>query len=1673
MVSAPLRRCVLLSVAATALLGAPVRDAEAQCTVSAPQQFLSNPSPYPRFRTAGYVNSLGLYKDQSGIQRMLSIDNYGYYIFNLADPSSPSYMSQLDIEQTVPRVGDTFSILGSLATAPDGSRALVTTGHTAENGVLLMKGNSSAFVYGGDFKPKEARAVVLDQNGSKWWGYALKDQYLYVADVSSFWTGNPSTKPNSVPSSFYDIGPVVPRSASVANHLIVFAVGSSGIRVADARNPGSGSFPIYSVSATTLGFGAGTSVERVSSTVHPNGTVYIVAEGVINGNQTAGFVMGTLSSDGSSFSRKGNLWMPPSPYSGTGSITSASRPALVSDSSNGEVWAFVWGGSAASRFKLFGLSLKEWEGSGSPSDLTPNASYQSSDSWATIATTEPLKVGSTIYLYVGATNSGQALTVSCTSQNSPPTATISVTNVSDGDTVFVGDSLRVHAAVAPAPSSSQLADWAFDFNYHSNEGSGSTYPILQTPDRTQSAASSQPFSNELVIGPCDPRTGGALASGAGCWASVLGDFASTAEGAVQPLRFAMEARNGFGSSSLRTFTINWKIPKARFTPVAVLNGGQLSDASEGSPRSDGAGFRWYFGETPGSTAVVEDVGCRDKRTCTHPFNNGKGKYKAWIQAAYSNGFVTAGVPASSASLRDVDVQDVVLGVTGASASVTRTGSATSIPLKVTKTASGSINDCPASGSPYAYSICKTTDSACASASSATYLPLTVDGSGNAPISFLFPENGDYYLRVKYTYGTGSCTSPLSESWKPGLESDPTAFKISATDVVTVPSIYLAGLNGSQEYPLCALYCSGGKFSVSPGQTIVVYAYVNGVVDPNPPPGLSWSFGSAGSPSPSSGNGQGVRFSYSTAATTATITMQGYPQTYTFLGKVSGTTPPPPTGLSVTASANPNPGTVNQAVSFTAAASGGTSPYTYSWNFTDGATSNQQNPSHSYSATGSYSVVCTATDQTGAQASRTVFLTVNPVAAPTLAVALTDTQTGTGLFAYQGKFQAASGQSITFTARLGESLASNVIWVFGDGQQSAANPATYVYTNTTASDKTFNGSISNGGSTINFAVLVTKAVNQNPTGAYTYRYVDTSAVDIAKVDASKAVRFTASEDADSYDWDFGDSSLHGTTKSVDHTFPATGGAYRVALKEVKAGTTYTTASPVTFTIPAPPEPPRWMLVGMASTEGQGGAYWRSDVTIYNPSAEQGMALRLAFLDASKTVKPEDLKWAVVILPPLGTKTVVDILGNGALPDWGLFTANRSGALLIQGDTLPTNTDPVVVGKTYNTGTVESGTYGLSIPAVRVTEGVKPSSVAAASQLIGLRQTDDFYTNLAVVNLRADDAEVEVRFYNAAGALVGQPVTYQVGPYGIQQKNNILRDVAGYPDPLDSFRAVLTIKKGTGVTAFASVTDVRSKDPIFIAPQPKTNPSYRLPGIVRAAGANNSLFRSDVVLYNTSSAARTATLAFTYRSSKDTSVTNKFWEIPLAANQVVDINDFVKTQLNLAESDDTSYYDSFVDVQQNDSGQDPILVMGRTYNKQDNGSTGLQVKAFGPDDTASASGVKKRLILTGLKSSADQSVGFRSNVAVFLGTPGQSGSAQLKIRLYDGNGDSQGTLNVSLSAAKPFLQIGDRELFGGARWDLSNITVVVDVISGTVPVAGYATTLDNRSNDAVFTGAVALP
>ena len=197
-----------------------------------------------------------------------------------------------------------------------------------------------------------------------------------------------------------------------------------------------------------------------------------------------------------------------------------------------------------------------------------------------------------------------------------------------------------------------------------------------------------------------------------------------------------------------------------------------------------------------------------------------------------------------------------------------------------------------------------------------------------------------------------------------------------------------------------------------------------------PYNFTWTFGDG-----AAGTGTIVYHTYSTAGSyNVLLTAKDSspsPQTASSQQAITVTSPPPPPpSLTASFTASLSNPVVEQTISFTGSASGGTSPYSYAWNFGDSSTGSGSPVSHVYQTAGVYTVVLTVTDTAGhvASASNTVTVT-SPLSAsftyspsnpaPLTNVQFTATTTGgTGPYGYS--------------------------WDFGDGTTGAGASASHLY-----------------------------------------------------------------------------------------------------------------------------------------------------------------------------------------------------------------------------------------------------------------------------------------------------------------------------------------------------------------------------------------------------------------------------------------------------------------------------------------------------------------------------------------------------------------------------------------------------------------------------------------------------
>ena len=122
--------------------------------------------------------------------------------------------------------------------------------------------------------------------------------------------------------------------------------------------------------------------------------------------------------------------------------------------------------------------------------------------------------------------------------------------------------------------------------------------------------------------------------------------------------------------------------------------------------------------------------------------------------------------------------------------------------------------------------------------------------------------------------------------------------------------------------------------------------------------------------------------------------------------------------------------VGNPIDFTGSASGGCEPYDWYWDFGDGDTSTDQNPSHSYSEDGVFTVVLTVTDDAGTVESDQTTATIDP------AEVIADA--GGPYYGEVGEIIDFSGSAIDGTPPY------SYVWDFGDGSTGTGPNPVHAY-----------------------------------------------------------------------------------------------------------------------------------------------------------------------------------------------------------------------------------------------------------------------------------------------------------------------------------------------------------------------------------------------------------------------------------------------------------------------------------------------------------------------------------------------------------------------------------------------------------------------------------------------------
>ena len=242
----------------------------------------------------------------------------------------------------------------------------------------------------------------------------------------------------------------------------------------------------------------------------------------------------------------------------------------------------------------------------------------------------------------------------------------------------------------------------------------------------------------------------------------------------------------------------------------------------------------------------------------------------------------------------------------------------------------------------------------------------------------------------------------------------------------------------------------------------------------------------------------------------------------------------PVGPTAAFTADPTSGDAPLTVQFTDSSSAGSASITsWLWNFGDSSTSTEQNPSHTYTSEGSYSVALTVVTSVGSDAeTKTDYITVSAAPVGPTAAFTADPTSGNAPLTVQ----------FTDSSNAGSAPITSWLWNFGDSSTSTEQNPSHTY----ASEGSYTVSLT-AATSVGFDAetktdyITVSAAPVGPTAAFT--------ADPTSGDAPLTVQFTDSSNAGSASitswlWNFGDSSTS-TERNPSHTYTSEG-SYTVSL-----------------------------------------------------------------------------------------------------------------------------------------------------------------------------------------------------------------------------------------------------------------------------------------------------------------------------------------------------------------------------------------------------------------------------------------------------------------------------------------------------------------------------------------------
>ena len=502
-------------------------------------------------------------------------------------------------------------------------------------------------------------------------------------------------------------------------------------------------------------------------------------------------------------------------------------------------------------------------------------------------------------------------------------------------------------------------------------------------------------------------------------------------------------------------------------------------------------------------------------------------------------------------------------------------------------------------------------------------------------------------------------------------------------------------------------------------------------------------------------------------------------------------------------------------------------------------------------------------------------------------------------------------------------------------------------------------------------------------------------------------------------------------------PRDEGSYTVELTTSNCAGSTTATQTLEVLPPLIPPVTKLVVPSAVRAPGLNNTTWKTDLRLFNPCDGP--------VDVSVKFQPEGQNNVQAFLPgfelslgPLGSKAYRDVIQ--AIPS--LVNTEAKGSLLIEWDA-PDDCRPLAMSKTYNE--TAFGTFGQFVPALAARAPMNEDLI-----LTGLIEDEGHRTNLGFANFGEEDVVLAITLYGQGGNPIGHPIYPTVPALSTAQVVRVA-NAAGLTNGVSDF-SVKVETMGHQVKGYASVIDNDTGDPVYVLPLEQQNQSVVLPGLAHLTGLNDSVWRSDVAMYNAHT--QDVSCRIDYYSEEDLGqhFFLEFQGMPPGAEYVSE--DFLGFLLGERESK------GYLTLACEDGAPAPV-VAARTYNRAPNGGTyGQNLVGFGELDLIAQG---EQAYIPGIIGSADPESGFRTN----LGIVNTSATEWLGVNmwLYDASGNEiASVLDWAILPPGGFYQENLFEPLGDVEGSLH-----VEVFTGG-PALIYASQVDNVTQDPIFMPAI---